>query len=98
MLRLGESASSELEEAVRWYEAQVVGLGRDLRISVAETLGRILRLPQAGSPLAAVGGRTLRRRLVPRFPFEIVYYVDGQDLVVVAVAHMRRRPGYWRER
>lgn len=98
MLRFGESASSELEEAVRWYEAQVIGLGQDLRISVDETLQRILRLPEAGSPLAQVESRTLRRRLVPRFPFEIVYYIDGRDVVVVAVAHMRRRPGYWGER
>ena len=40
----------------------------------------------------------LRRRLVRRFPFGILYRIEPEEIVIVAVAHLRRKPGYWRER
>jgi len=40
----------------------------------------------------------LRRRLVQRFPFGILYYIESKEIVIVAVSHLKRRPGYWKKR
>ena len=40
----------------------------------------------------------LRRALLRRFPFSLIYAVEANAIVIVAVSHQRRRPGYWRDR
>jgi toxin ParE1/3/4 len=50
--------------------------------------------PEAGPPYIGIA----RRFLLRRFPFFVVYRVLGEHIQIVAVAHARRRPGYWRER
>lgn len=61
-------------------------------IAAAEEL--ILQFPHASPPL----GAGLRRCLLSRFPYQIVYRVEGDTIRVYAVAHNKRRPGYWRRR
>jgi plasmid stabilization system protein ParE len=46
----------------------------------------------------ALFGRRLRRLLVPRFPYGLLYRVEDERIFIVAVAHFSRRPGYWRSR
>ena len=41
---------------------------------------------------------TFRRKLLRRFPFQLIYEVTAEEVLLVAVAHLRRRPGYWRDR
>jgi hypothetical protein len=43
-------------------------------------------------------GRRARRYVFPLFPFSLVYHLRGDEVEVLAVAHGRRRPGYWRSR
>jgi hypothetical protein len=43
-------------------------------------------------------GEDVRQARVHRFPYRLVFFVEGESVLVVAVAHLRRRPGYWRER
>ncbi|MEW6688102.1 MAG: type II toxin-antitoxin system RelE/ParE family toxin [Pseudomonadota bacterium] len=54
----------------------------------------VRQFPEAGSPI----GSKRRRVLVARFPYSIVYRHDPDFILIVAVAHQRRRPGYWRGR
>jgi toxin ParE1/3/4 len=61
---------------------------------VDEAIQLLLRFPRLGSPLP----RELRRFLLKVFPYRIIYRVQGEEIVVYAVAHVRRRPGYWRKR
>jgi plasmid stabilization system protein ParE len=65
-------------------------------LTVAGAIDRVAQNPEAGRPLSA-DGRT-RRVLVSRFPYQLVYRLRPGEVVVVAVAHMKRRPGYWRDR
>jgi plasmid stabilization system protein ParE len=52
--------------------------------------------PEMGTPFSS---DTLTRRvLVPRFPYQVVYRLMSTEIVIVAVAHLKRRPGYWRRR
>ena len=97
-IRLAASARRELGEAARWHEKQRPGLGRELKEAVSSVLRIIAEQPEVGSRLRSRLQRSLLRYLVPRFPYQVIYYATERDLVVLAVAHTRRRPSYWRER
>ena len=95
-LRSVRQASDEFTEAVRWYEGRRVGLGGQFFDSVVAMMEIIVASPEIG---AAVGADIrIRRVLVPSFPFQIVYHLRPTEVVGVAIAHLRRRPGYWKGR
>ena len=87
-------AADEAQAAERWYrERNETASGRFQR-ELDRAIERISERPETGSPYLS----NTRRVLLRRFPFFIVYRVAGGDLEIVAVAHARRRPGYWRAR
>ena len=87
-------AEAELGAAASFYEARLVGLGSSFAAEVQATMGFIRTYPDAGSPL----GRKLRKVVVKRFPYSVIYRHEDGCIYVVAVAHHRRHPGYWRMR
>ena len=95
-LRTAKPAVDELREAVRWYEARSAGLGAELFDAVAETTKLIKDHQEIGESASA--DRKTRRALVPRFPYQVVYRLRPDEIVIVAVAHLKRRPGYWKIR
>ncbi len=95
-VRTAQPASDELAEAVRWYDTHRPGLGGEFLDAIAATLAFIESTPEVGTPLSP-DGRT-RRALVTRFPYQVVYRIRPAEIVVVAVAHLKRRPGYWTSR
>ena len=96
-IRFHRAAGAEAEAAVRWYNGRVAGLGDDFRAELAAAIERVAEAPLAW-PISQYDPRT-RRHLLSRFPHSIVYVVgtDG-EVTVAAVAHAKRRPGYWRNR
>lgn len=84
-----------MAEAARWYESHRSGLGIDFLDAVDEAVDRILEMPGMGSPVPGVPDDAIRRRAVRRFPYHVVYLELRDRLQVLAVAHDRRRPGYW---
>ncbi len=97
-LRLHPDAEEELRAAAEWYELRSPGLGFDLVARVSVAFDAVAERPSTGSPVAGSSRAELRRMLVTRFPYAVVYLVRETDVVVVAVAHLSRRPGYWRSR
>jgi len=87
-------ADVELEEAALFYESRMAGLGKSFAAEVDRTIALVREFPEAGSPV----GPKRRRVLVARYPYSIVYRQDPDAIVIVAVAHQRRRPDYWRRR
>ena len=87
-------AEQEMLEAASYYESQAAGLGEDYLSEIERAVASIAEFPNTW-PI--IGGK-LRRRLVRRFPFGILYSVEPEEIVIIAVAHLRRKPGYWRER
>jgi plasmid stabilization system protein ParE len=87
-------ADAELEEASLFYESRLSGLGKIFAAEVEQTISLVREFPDSG---AQVGSRR-RRVVIARFPYSIVYRQDPDAIVIVAVAHQRRRPGYWRQR
>jgi toxin ParE1/3/4 len=86
-------AEEEFLYAVAGYEDVQAGLGADFIVEVDRAVRRIAFFPKHGSPYLA----GTRRIVLKRFPYSIVYVVEEAPLVV-AVAHHRQKPGYWRDR
>ena len=87
-------AVGEMYAAAQDYEAKEAGLGRRFRREILEVCNAILRQPLLWRERP--GG--YRRVNCPVFPYFIAYFVRGERVVVAAVAHGHRLPGYWRER
>ena len=87
-------AEAEFIAAARYYEGQAEGLGLDFIAAVEASYQRLLAFPDSGRPF----GSRLRRVLVAGFPYGLIYRSEPEQLFVVAVAHVRRKPGYWRGR
>lgn len=87
-------AEREMFDAAMYYEQQVSGLGSAFLDKVSVAISDIADDPERWPEM----GPMLRRRLVHRFPYAIVYRVDPGEVVVLAVAHLHRRPAYWFQR
>ncbi|MEW6381195.1 MAG: type II toxin-antitoxin system RelE/ParE family toxin [bacterium] len=93
-VELHPQAYAELDQAISWYENQTRGLGDALLDEVEHAISVIQESPDRWPVYI---GET-RSFLVHRFPFAIVYRHDDVKIQVLAIAHLRRRPGYWRDR
>jgi plasmid stabilization system protein ParE len=87
-------ARAEMRESVEFYEAQLDGLGLRFLSAVEKTSEWISAHPEGGNPLRG----EFRKRIIPGFPYNIIYRVWKDYIYLVAVAHQHRRPGYWRDR
>lgn len=83
-------ARAEFDAAIDYYESQAAGLGAEFLVEVEHCVARLLENSEIGAPHI---GET-RRVLLTRFPCGVVYLPEDQEVVVVAVAHHRREPGY----
>lgn len=92
-LRVSPEAEEELAAAAEWYEARRAGLGVELVASVDGAFEEILAAPLSYATWRT--DRPFRKKVVRRFPYVIFFTVDEDAVVVVAIAHARRRPGYW---
>jgi len=84
-------AERELNDAAQYYELESQGLGGAFLGEVERCCASILVHPEAGR---AIRG-TVRRRLIARFPYAILYTLRPDVVRVVAVMNLKRRPGYW---
>jgi toxin ParE1/3/4 len=80
--------------AAEFYEAKSAGLGIDFIAEVERATRALVVYSRIGHRFS----RRLRRILVHRFPYGLLYRIEGERIFVVAVAHVRRRPRYWRHR
>jgi toxin ParE1/3/4 len=98
-IRLLEEAAQEAIEAAAWYEQERTGLGRDFARAIESALDLLQEdiIPLAPMPGAA-GARGAKRLILKRFPYDVVAQERLGEILVVAVAHHSRRPGYWRHR
>jgi plasmid stabilization system protein ParE len=98
-VRFEEEADVEYRLAGRYYEERREHLGIEFFDAVDATIERIVELPRAGTLVSRLPpGLPVRRRAVPRFPYHVIYLETSNDIRILAVAHDRRKPGYWRNR
>lgn len=84
----------EIDEAVAWFDEQVEGKGTDF----LDELDRVIRLVKAYPFASTEIEPDIRRCLFARFPYSLIYGIEEQTIIVIAVAHFRRTPRYWVER
>jgi plasmid stabilization system protein ParE len=89
-----EAAKEELEEAVRYYEERREGLGNEFAQEITSTITRIQNHPDAWPQLSKI----VRCCQTKRFPYGIIYAIRGEEILILAVMHLHRRPGYWKGR
>jgi toxin ParE1/3/4 len=92
--RFAEAAKLELIQEVEFYENIEAGLGARFLASIREVVSRAILYPLTGSPYR----KNTRRLLVKDFPFAVIYRSHTDGVVIFAVAHLSKRPGYWRSR
>jgi toxin ParE1/3/4 len=92
--RILPEAKAEFDAAVDWYEQQRRGLGADFLAKVDDVLNRIASHPKIHAALYGV----VRKAVVMRFPYVVLYQEDAVEVVVIAVFHTARDPSIWKSR
>lgn len=87
-------ADAEITEVSHYYEVRKPGLGSDFIGEVERVLDQITANPEAGQRI----GKRVRRKTLWRFPYNLIYAVYPERIRIVACAHQKRRPFYWRKR
>ena len=84
-------AQRELDEAVAWYNEQAAGSGQKFLDELDRVVRRAVTFPMS-CPEIEPG---VRRCLLARFPYGLIYGVHRKTIVVIAVSHLHREPRYW---
>jgi plasmid stabilization system protein ParE len=87
-------AREELLRATRYYAQRAHGLRTEFLSAIRSAERTIVRFPESKPRVRG----EIRRALLHKFPYSILYSIRGQMLVVIAVMHERRRPDYWLSR
>jgi len=93
-IRFDPAAKRELNEAADFYDAEDPGLGGAFLDAAERAFEQIQAFPES-SPISLAPART---KVLSAFPFSVIYWVTDDVIIVLAVAHHRRQPGYWRGR
>ena len=87
-------AEEEFNIAIDYYEKCKAGLGLEFANEVYKTIQRILNFPAAWQKF----DNDTRRCLTNRFPFGVIYYQKGDQIIILAIMQLKRKPNYWKNR
>jgi len=87
-------ARLEFLDAVSYYESHQSGLGERFIQSVYSAIAGINENPEAWAEIE----QDVRRKLTRVFPYALLYTIEPENILIVAVMHCHKEPGYWRSR
>ena len=87
-------AQQEVEDAFNWYNHQAVGIGNEFLDELDLAVRRVSSFPKSCVEIES----GLRRCLLARFPYGLIYGSDNDSVIIIAVAHLHRDPRYWIDR
>lgn len=93
-IRFLAPAQREVDDAVAWYREQFDHLGQEFLDQLDRAVRRVVAFPLSCQEM----GAGLRRCLLARFPYGLIYGLEDSTLIIVAVAHLHRKPNYWSDR
>jgi toxin ParE2 len=93
-IRFLEIAQIELDEAIGYYNYELPGLGEAFLTEVLNALDRIGKYPEAWQSFS----KRTRRCQTRRFPYGIIYQIRKDEILIVAIANLHRKPDYWKDR
>ena len=96
-LELHPEARAELRSAALWYDERRTGLGDEFIAEVSATLDRIGDAPESYPPWPRARAEVplIRKATTQRFPYVIAFEKHERHVLVLAIAHAKRRPLYW---
>ena len=86
--------ASEIKASYEWYQNQAQGLGKDFIAELESAYEAIAELPDTWPKFS----KNCRRFLLSRFPFSVIYQAQNDSILILAVMHNSKKPGYWRNR
>ncbi|HEX9973145.1 MAG TPA: type II toxin-antitoxin system RelE/ParE family toxin [bacterium] len=92
--RFHPSAKVELNEAIDYYECRQAGLGEEFAKEVYSAIHRVRQYPEAWPEFSV----NTRRCLIRRFPYGVIYQISDNEIVIIAIMHLKREPFYWKNR
>ncbi|NOX36710.1 MAG: type II toxin-antitoxin system RelE/ParE family toxin [Calditrichaeota bacterium] len=87
-------AREEFFEAIDYYEECQQGLGLEFAKEIYSTIQRIVHFPEAWAKMS----KNTRRCLVNRFPYGVIYQIGKDEINIIAIMQLNRKPGYWKRR
>ncbi len=93
-IRFISPANIELDEAVRYYDHQLPGLGFRFYQEVEAALGRIKFMPEAWTKIS----KRTRRCILKGFPYPLLYVIEPAEILITAVANLHRDPDHYKNR
>ena len=93
-LRVHHEADADYEEAYDWYFAKRQDLAEDFSLAVEQAVAKVAEAPLRFQEIEP----GIRRCLVHGFPYGLIYEAGDDEVFLVCIMHLRRRPGYWRNR
>lgn len=84
-------AKEELYDSIEYYEIEIKGLGIKFKEEVKRSLRIIKKMPKIGSSES----ENVRRYILHKFPYKILYSNENDYVYIIAIAHMHREPKYW---
>jgi plasmid stabilization system protein ParE len=94
ILDIHEDADRELNDAADYYDSESPGLGTVFLDQLEDGYQRILENPHVAGEIDP----DIRKLVLAKFPYNLIYEIGGDVVLILAVAHQRRRPHYWRDR
>ena len=92
--RLLDAASLEVEESRVFYDEERTGLGGEFIDQLEIAFLEICSQPEIWQNIT----KNIKRKSIGRFPFVVYYAIEEDCILIVSVAHQKRRPGYWKKR
>ena len=87
-------AKAELDDAVGYYELQIEGLGDTFKDTARSTIKRVATFPTAWTEIRP----SIRRCIMHKFPYNVLYSIEENCILIIAIAHHHRKPNYWIDR
>jgi plasmid stabilization system protein ParE len=95
-VRLRRAAQRELNEAAQWYRERDPEVASRFLNEVFRAISLVEAFPLTGGPVFGVDDSDIRELPVSNFPYHVVFKRFTARIVILAIAHDRRNPGYWR--
>ncbi len=92
-VRVSEAAQEEIRQAELWYWEQSEAAALSFDQEIQQSLSRLREFPGIGPK-----NDNTRRWLMFRFPYAIIYRIEEDHILIVALAHQAQKPGYWHSR
>lgn len=88
------AAEEELNMAIAYYNQCQDGLGLEFAREAYWAIQNIITFPQAWALLS----KNTRRCLINRFPYGVIYQITDEEILIIAIMHLNKEPGYWEKR